>query len=49
MTPLGDKLQYVNQVIKALEMQSYADAVIGTRGDGQCSETLANFWMGTDN
>lgn len=37
-TPLREKLDYVDHVIGALEMESYADAIIGTRGDGQCSE-----------
>ncbi len=35
-TPLREKLSYVDHVLGALEMRSYADAVIGTRGDGQC-------------
>lgn len=33
-TPLREKLSYVDHVLGALEMESYADAVIGTRGDG---------------
>ena len=33
-TLLREKLSYVNEVIKVLEMESYADAIIGTRGDG---------------
>ncbi len=33
-TPLREKVRYVNQVIEVLEMELYADAVIGIRGDG---------------
>lgn len=41
-TPLMEKLSYVDQVLATLEMESYADAVIGTPGDGQCSDSLRN-------
>lgn len=33
---LHEKLAYVDEVIKALEMESYANAVIGVPGDGKC-------------
>ena len=36
--PLREKLRYVDKVIKDLEMESYADAVIGEGGDGGCFE-----------
>ena len=37
-TPLQEKLSYVDHVLSSLEMDSYADAIIGTPGDGQCNE-----------
>jgi ATP-binding cassette, subfamily G (WHITE), member 2, PDR len=40
-----EKLRYVDEVIEALEMESYADAVIGVPGDGKCLEAqFAKFW-----
>lgn len=42
---LHEKLAYVDEVIKALEMESYANAVIGVPGDGKCSKLSArNCW-----
>lgn len=38
-TPLRGKARYVIQVIEVLEMELYADAVIGIRGEDYCSET----------
>ena len=43
--PTKEKLRYVNEVIEALEMVSYADAVIGVPGDGKCLEVqFTKFW-----
>ena len=33
-TPRREKLEYVNEVIKVLEMESYADAIVGVPGEG---------------
>lgn len=33
-TPLSEKLRYVEQVIEDLDMEPYADAIIGVPGDG---------------
>lgn len=33
-TPKAEKLAYVDEVIKLLEMESYADAVVGVPGEG---------------
>lgn len=33
-TPYAEKVAYVDEVIKVLEMEAYADAVIGTLGEG---------------
>ena len=33
-TPRKDKLEYVNEVIKVLEMEGYADAIVGVPGEG---------------
>ena len=35
-TPYAEKVAYVNEVIKVLEMEAYADAVIGVPGEGAC-------------
>jgi ATP-binding cassette subfamily G (WHITE) protein 2 (PDR) len=32
--PRADKLTYVNEVIKLLDMEEYADAVVGVPGEG---------------
>lgn len=48
-TPLKEKLSYVDQVLNALEMESYADAIIGTRGDGKCSTTQSAERLGSFN
>ena len=37
----------MDHVLGALEMDSYADAVIGTRGDGQSSETQSTKLLAT--
>lgn len=33
-TPVAEKLAYVDEVIKILEMETYADAVVGILGEG---------------
>lgn len=33
-TPRAEKLAYVDEVIKVLEMELYADAVVGVPGEG---------------
>lgn len=33
-TPRAEKIAYVDEVIKVLEMESYADAVVGVPGEG---------------
>lgn len=33
-TPKAEKLAYVDEVIKVLEMETYADAVVGVPGEG---------------
>jgi len=33
-TPKAEKLAYVDEVIKVLEMEAYADAVVGVPGEG---------------
>ena len=33
-TPRKEKLEYVNEVIKVLEMETYADAIVGVPGEG---------------
>jgi ABC-type multidrug transport system ATPase subunit len=34
-TPRAEKIAYVEEVIKLLDMQEYADAVVGVPGEGQ--------------
>jgi ABC-type multidrug transport system ATPase subunit len=34
LTPLKEKVAYVDEIIKVLEMESYADAVVGVPGEG---------------
>jgi ABC-type multidrug transport system ATPase subunit len=33
-TPKAEKIAYVDEVLKLLEMETYADAVIGVPGEG---------------
>jgi ATP-binding cassette subfamily G (WHITE) protein 2 (PDR) len=33
-TPYNEKIAYVDEVIKVLEMEAYADAIIGVPGEG---------------
>jgi len=35
-TPYAEKVAYVDEVIEVLEMEAYADAVVGVSGEGQC-------------
>jgi ATP-binding cassette, subfamily G (WHITE), member 2, PDR len=35
-TPYAEKVAYVDEVIEILEMEAYADAVVGVPGEGQC-------------
>ena len=34
--PKREKLEYVDEVLKLLEMDGYADAVVGVPGEGEC-------------
>ena len=34
LTPIKEKIAYVDEVIKVLEMENYADAVVGVPGEG---------------
>ena len=34
--PKAEKLAYVDEVLKLLEMDGYADAVVGVPGEGPC-------------
>ena|SRR5947207_2274015 len=36
LTPIKEKIAYVDEVIKVLEMETYADAVVGVPGEGIC-------------
>jgi ATP-binding cassette, subfamily G (WHITE), member 2, PDR len=38
-TPRKEKLAYVDEVIKILEMGEYADAVVGVPGEGSTTST----------
>jgi ATP-binding cassette subfamily G (WHITE) protein 2 (PDR) len=39
-TPHKEKLEYVDEVIKLLDMQDYADAVVGVPGEGIATSQL---------
>lgn len=39
-TPHDEKIAYVDEVIKVLEMEEYADAVVGVPGEGMPSFTF---------
>ena len=39
-TPRSEKIAYVEEVIKLLDMQEYADAVVGVPGEGLCIPCL---------
>jgi ABC-type multidrug transport system ATPase subunit len=37
-TPHAEKIAYVAEVIKVLDIEPYADAVVGVPGEGECSD-----------
>lgn len=46
--PRQEKIDYVSEVIKLLDMQDYADAVVGVPGEGKSlHETFASFLLTT--
>ncbi|KAL8922410.1 MAG: hypothetical protein Q9172_003566 [Xanthocarpia lactea] len=47
-TPKKDKLDYVDEVIKVLEMESYADAVVGVPGEGLNVEQRKRLTIGVE-
>ncbi|KAL8736690.1 MAG: hypothetical protein Q9166_000056 [cf. Caloplaca sp. 2 TL-2023] len=47
-TPKQEKLKYVDEVIKVLEMESYADAVVGVPGEGLNVEQRKRLTIGVE-
>ncbi|KAL8641845.1 MAG: hypothetical protein Q9228_001392 [Teloschistes exilis] len=47
-TPKNEKLAYVDEVIKVLEMESYADAVVGVPGEGLNVEQRKRLTIGVE-
>lgn len=47
-TPKEEKLEYVNEVIKVLEMDGYADAVVGVPGEGLNVEQRKRLTIGVE-
>lgn len=47
-TPYAEKLAYVDEVIKVLEMDSYADAVVGVPGEGLNVEQRKRLTIGVE-
>ncbi|KAL8666924.1 MAG: hypothetical protein Q9202_001164 [Teloschistes flavicans] len=47
-TPKQEKLAYVDEVIKVLEMESYADAVVGVPGEGLNVEQRKRLTIGVE-
>ncbi|RDW75194.1 AtrD-1 [Coleophoma cylindrospora] len=47
-TPRAEKLAYVDEVIKVLEMESYADAVVGVPGEGLNVEQRKRLTIGVE-
>ncbi|KAL8695772.1 MAG: hypothetical protein Q9224_003171 [Gallowayella concinna] len=47
-TPKQEKLDYVDEVIKVLEMESYADAVVGVPGEGLNVEQRKRLTIGVE-
>ncbi|KAL3421854.1 ABC transporter cdr4 [Phlyctema vagabunda] len=47
-TPTAEKLQYVEEVIKVLEMEAYADAVVGVPGEGLNVEQRKRLTIGVE-
>jgi len=45
LTPLKEKIAYVDEVIKVLEMETYADAVVGVPGEGKPSFNLTREYL----
>lgn len=43
--PIEEKIAYVDEVIKVLEMESYADAVVGVPGEGTSSQSRFRTWV----
>ncbi|KAJ5051680.1 uncharacterized protein L3040_001453 [Drepanopeziza brunnea f. sp. 'multigermtubi'] len=48
ITPYKDKLAYVDEVIKMLEMEAYADAVVGVPGEGLNVEQRKRLTIGVE-
>ena len=42
-TPRSEKLAYVEEVIKLLEMEEYADAIVGVPGEGWLKHYAINY------
>lgn len=40
--PKQEKLDYVEDVIRLLDMEPYAGAVVGVQGEGMCSDAMQN-------
>ncbi|KAH8590585.1 AtrD, ABC-transporter [Bisporella sp. PMI_857] len=47
-TPYNEKIAYVDEVIKVLEMESYADAVVGVPGEGLNVEQRKRLTIGVE-
>jgi ATP-binding cassette subfamily G (WHITE) protein 2 (PDR) len=47
-TPHNEKLAYVDEVIKVLEMESYADAIVGVPGEGLNVEQRKRLTIGVE-
>ncbi|KAI9744799.1 MAG: hypothetical protein M1818_001724 [Claussenomyces sp. TS43310] len=47
-TPNSEKIEYVDEVIKVLEMESYADAVVGVPGEGLNVEQRKRLTIGVE-
>lgn len=48
MTPMKEKLDYVNEILQVLEMEPYADAVIGVPGEGLNVEQRKRLTIGVE-
>ena len=46
--PRNEKLEYVTEIIKLLEMGDYADAVVGVPGEGLCLSSVVTGRQWTD-
>jgi len=47
-TPMSEKLEYVEEVLKLLEMDAYADAVVGVPGEGLNVEQRKRLTIGVE-